>query len=63
MLAVLTLPLVALTLEAVVTLRVAQAWRRGSGALGARATLTALVFLGAGFALFLNEWNLLGYRL
>jgi hypothetical protein len=63
MLAVLALPLAALVLEAVVAIRVANSWRRGSGALVPRAALTALVLFGAGFALFLNEWNLLGYRL
>ena len=63
MLAVLSLPLVALALQAIVTLRLVRAWRSATGRLGARAGLMALVLFGAGFALLLNEWNLLGYRL
>jgi CubicO group peptidase (beta-lactamase class C family) len=63
MLAVLALPLVALGLEAMVAFAVARAWRDRRGRLGARAALTTLLLLGAGFAALLNEWNLLGYRL
>jgi hypothetical protein len=63
MLAVLALPLVALALQTIVALRVARAWWNETDLLGARAALTALVLFGTGFALFLNEWNLLGYRL
>ena len=59
-LALLALPLAALCLEAVVAVRVVRGWR---GGLGERGTLIAVVLFGAGFALFLNGWNLLGYRL
>jgi CubicO group peptidase (beta-lactamase class C family) len=63
MLAVLSLPLVALGLEAVVVFGVTRAWLERRGSFGARAALTALVLLGAGFAALLSEWNLLGFHL
>ena len=63
MLSMLALPLVALACQAVMAVGLANAWRRGTGGLATRTALTALLPFGAAFALFLNEWNLLGYRL
>lgn len=40
-----------------------RAWRRGRGTPCGRVALTVLFLHGLGFAVLVNEWNLLGFRL
>jgi CubicO group peptidase (beta-lactamase class C family) len=61
-LAILAVPLAAAGLTAVLAACVFREWRKGSGSLGRRCSLSVVVLASVGFLLLLGSWNLLGFR-
>ena len=61
--AVLTLPLVALLLDALAMFLLVRVWREGYWTRASRFLHTAGVVAAIAFVWFLNYWNLLGYRI
>ncbi len=61
-LALLAVPLVTAGLTAILLVCVFAAWRNGSGTAWRRRYLSLVALASAGFLVFLNYWNLLGFK-